>query len=747
MPTTNESIRLSVSGMSCAGCVGTVEDALRAVPGVAEANVNFAEHTAQVQGDVDADALVAAVRKAGYDAAELRGVADEADKEAAELAHYRKLLRQALVAGAVALPLVIGDMLLGLVPMLHDPGGRAFWFAVGLATLVVLVYSGGHFFTGAWKSFRNHHANMDTLIALGTGAAWVYSMVVVAFPDSVPVLARHAYFEAAAVILALINLGSALEMRARGKTSLAIKRLIGLQPKTARVVRDGREVDVPIAEVGLDETLRVRPGEKIPVDGQLIEGHSSVDESMLTGEPVPVEKSVGDMVVGGTFNKSGSFLFQAKRIGKDMALARIVELVRQAQNSKPAIGRLADRISAVFVPTVLIIAVITFLLWYNLGPDPRLSYALVAAITVLVIACPCALGLATPISIMVGVGKAAEHGILIRSGEALQRAGQLSVIVLDKTGTVTLGQPRVTRIETATDWQEEDLLRLAASVEAGSEHPLAEAVLESAQARALLTSPVEAFSATVGGGVSGQVETRRVAIGNPRFLTQQGVKLGDWKERGANLAAQAQTPLYIAVDGQMAGMIGVSDPIKPEAKDAIAAFHKAGLRVVMLTGDHRATAEAVARVLNIDEVHAEVMPADKTAEVANLQASGAVVGMVGDGINDAPALARADVGFAIGSGTDVAMESADVTLIGGSLFAVLDAIQISRATVRNIRQNLFGAFIYNALGIPIAAGVLYPLIGVLLNPMIAGAAMALSSVTVVSNANRLRAWKSTRGEV
>ena len=745
MQATEESIRLSVSGMSCAGCVATVEDALRAVPGVAEATVNFAEHTAQVRGSVDADSLVKAVRKAGYDAAELRGVADEEEKEAAEFAHYRKLLRQAAVAGVIALPLVIGDMLLHALPMLHDPGGRTFWFGVGLATLFALVYSGGHFFTGAWKSFRNHNANMDTLIALGTGSAWLYSMVVVIFPESVPVLARHAYFEAAAVILALINLGSALEMRARGKTSEAIKRLIGLQPRTARVLRNGVEVDVPISEVGLDETLRVRPGEKIPVDGVVIEGHSTVDESMLSGEPLPVEKDRGAEVTGGTLNKTGSFLFQAKRIGKDMALARIIELVRQAQNSKPAIGRLADRISAVFVPAVLIVAVVTFLLWYNLGPDPRLSFALVTAITVLVIACPCALGLATPISIMVGVGKAAEHGILIRSGEALQRAGQLSVIVLDKTGTVTLGQPRVTGIETAAEWGDADLLRLAASVEAASEHPLAEAIVESARAREIAPAAVSGFSAISGGGVRGEVDGRAVRLGNPRFLGGEGIALGDWESRGAQLAAQAHTPLYVAVDGHIAGLIAVADPIKPDARASIDALHAAGLRVVMLTGDHRVTAEVVARELGIDAVRAEVLPADKAGEVARLQAEGAVVGMVGDGINDAPALARADVGFAIGTGTDVAMESADVTLIGGSLYGVLDAIQISRATVRNIRQNLFGAFIYNVVGIPVAAGMLYPLIGMLLNPMIAGAAMALSSVTVVSNANRLRAWRSARG--
>lgn len=739
-----EPIRLSVSGMSCAGCVATVEDALRAVPGVAEANVNFAEHTAQVRGAVSADTLVAAVRKAGYDAAELRGLADQEEKEAAEFAHYRRLLRKTAVAALVAVPLMVGDMLLGIFPMLHDPGGRALWAVVGVATLGVLVYSGGHFFTGAWKAFRNHNANMDTLIALGTGSAWLYSMVVVAFPDSVPVLARHAYFEAAAMILALINFGGALEMRARGKTSEAIKRLIGLQPKTARVVRDGQERDVPIAEVGLDETVRVRPGEKIPVDGVVIEGRSTVDESMLTGEPVPVEKAPGAEVVGGTLNKSGSFLFQAKRIGKDMALARIIELVRQAQNSKPAIGRLADRISAVFVPAVLIVAVLTFLAWFNLGPDPRLSYALVTAITVLVIACPCALGLATPISIMVGVGKAAEHGILIRSGEALQRAGQLSTVVLDKTGTVTLGQPRVTAVETGAGVAEDELLRLAASLEAGSEHPLAEAVVESARGRGLALAAAEGFAATAGGGVAGTVDGRWVALGNPRFLTAQGIELRDWRARGEALAAQAQTPLYVAVDGRVAGVLGVSDPIKPEARAAIEAMHAAGLKVVMLTGDHRVTAAAVARELGIDAVLAEVLPADKAAEVAALQARGEIVGMVGDGINDAPALARADVGFAIGTGTDVAIESADVTLIGGSLLGVLDAIRISRATVRNIRQNLFGAFVYNTLGIPVAAGVLYPLIGMLLNPMIAGAAMALSSVTVVSNANRLRGWRSAR---
>ena len=739
-----EPIRLSIAGMSCAGCVAAVEEALRSVPGVREAVVNFAEHTAQVTGEVTADALVEAVRKAGYDAAELRGLADEEEKEAAEFAYYRRLLRQAAVAALVAVPLLVGGMA-GWLPDLETGGGRLFWFGAGLVTLGALIYSGGHFFTGAWKSFRNHNANMDTLIALGTGAAWVYSMAVVLFPGAVPVLARHAYFDTAVVILALINLGSALEMRARGKTSEAIKRLIGLQPRTARVVREGREIDVPIEEVGLEETVRVRPGEKIPVDGVVIEGHSTVDESMLTGEPVPVEKGPGDEVVGGTLNKSGSFLFKAKRIGKDMALARIIEMVREAQNSKPAIGRLADRVASVFVPAVLVIVVLTFLAWFNFGPEPRVSYALVTAITVLVIACPCALGLATPISIMVGVGKAAEHGILIRSGEALQRAGSLTTVVLDKTGTLTLGRPRLTAIE-AADGAEDELLRLAASLEAASEHPLAEAVVEGARERGIEPEPVEGFAAETGRGVRGQVAGREVLIGNQAFLEAAGIAPGALVERAEVLAADAHTPLFVAVDGAAAGVLGISDPVKGDAAAAVRAMHRAGLKVVMVTGDHRATAEAVAARLGIDEVRAEVLPADKAERVAEFQARGEVVGMVGDGINDAPALARADVGFAIGTGTDVAIESADVTLMRGSLFGVLDAILISRATVRNIWQNLFGAFIYNSLGIPVAAGVLYPFTGMLLNPMIGGAAMALSSVTVVSNANRLRWFRPVREE-
>lgn len=733
--------RLSISGMSCAGCVATVENALKNVPGVTEANINFAEHTATVQGAVDANALLAAVAASGYSAAPLRGAEDESEKEAAERAHYRGLLRKFIVALVVGLPLMLVEPF-GVMLMLDTPNGRVFWSLVGVLTLGVLAYAGGHFFRGAWKAFRAHNANMDTLIALGTGAAWVYSMLVVAFPGLVPSLARHAYFEAAAIIIALINLGQALEMRARGKTSEAIKRLIGLQPKTARVLRDGKELDVPISEVGLDETLRVRPGEKIPVDGAIIDGHSTVDESMLTGEPMPVEKKAGDEVVGGTLNKSGTFLFQAKRIGADTALARIIEMVRRAQSTKPAIGRLADRISAVFVPAVLIIAVLTFLAWFNFGPEPKLSYMLVTTMTVLIIACPCALGLATPISIMVGVGKAAEYGILIRNGEALQQAGKLTAVVLDKTGTITAGRPAVTALIPAPAWDERSLLTVAASVETGSEHPLAEAIVLAAKEKGVALLSVSGFEAIAGHGVSATVGNKKVLFGNARLMQKHGVALDDLPARAADLAARAQTPMYLAVDGAAAGIVAVADPIKADSKAAIARLRALGLKVIMITGDNRATAEAVAREVGVDEVLAEVLPGEKRERVAGLQQCGAIVGMVGDGINDAPALAQADVGCAIGTGTDVAIESADVTLMRGSLHGVADAIAISRATVRNIKQNLFGAFVYNVLGIPVAAGVLYPFTGLLLSPIIAGAAMAMSSVTVVTNANRLRWFKS-----
>ncbi|VAW85146.1 Lead, cadmium, zinc and mercury transporting ATPase; Copper-translocating P-type ATPase [hydrothermal vent metagenome] len=737
---TEKQPRLSIGGMSCAGCVASVERILQAVPGVDSAAVNFVEHTAEVSGSVSAQVLIDAVVAGGYEAAELKGTTDEAEeKEAAEFAHYRSLLKKALVAGVVAAPLM-AMMLFGAMPMLEG-GGRIFWALVAMVSLFVMVYSGGRFFTGAWKAFKAHNANMDTLIALGTGTAWLFSFSILIWPTLVPPEAHHLYFEAAVMIIALINLGAALEMRARGKTSEAIKHLIGLQVKTARVVRNGKEIDMPIEQVAVNETLRVRPGEKIAVDGVIIEGHSNIDESMISGEPLPVEKNIGDEVVGGTLNKSGSFLFSATRIGADTALARIIEMVRQAQNSKPAIGRMVDRVAGVFVPIVLLITVITFIVWFNFGPEPKMAYVLLTTMTVLIIACPCALGLATPISIMVGVGKAAEYGVLIRNGDALQRAGQLTTVVLDKTGTVTEGRPAVTSVIPAAGWDEMTLLSVAASIETGSEHPLAEAVVAAANGRGLSLSPAEGFEAIAGHGVRAQVDGVSVLFGNRKLMDDHLIELNDLPEVAAGLAAKGETPMFLAVDGVAAGIVAVADPVKADSKAAIARLRKVGIQVVMLTGDNAVTAAAVAKQVGITEVIADVLPADKSARVAALQAEGEVVGMVGDGINDAPALARADVGFAIGSGTDVAIESADVTLMRGSLHGVIDAIAISKATVRNIKQNLFGAFIYNSLGIPIAAGVLFPLFGLLLNPIVAGGAMAMSSLTVVSNANRLRLFK------
>ena len=722
--------------MTCAGCVSAVEKALQSVPGAGQVAVNFAEHTATVQGAASADSLVQAVRAAGYDAAELRGLADEEEKEAAEFTAYRRQLRRAGVAALLAVPLMVSGMVLDGLPPVTE--GRSLWLFIGVLTLGVMIYSGGHYYRGGWQRLKHGTTNMDTLIAMGTASAWLYSMTVVLFPHAVPVLARHAYFEAAVFILAFINLGGALEMRARGKTVAAIKRLIGLQPRTARVVREGRELDLPIEEVGLDETLRVRPGERIPVDGEVIEGDSEVDESMLTGEAMPVAKHAGDELFGGTGNLHGTLLFRSTRIGKDMVLAHIIERVREAQNSKPAIGRLADRVSAVFVPAVLVFSVITFLLWYNLGPEPRLSYALVTAITVLVIACPCALGLATPISIMVAVGKAAELGVLIRNGDALQQAGELTTLVFDKTGTLTEGRPAVVDVRPAAGFTAEELLRLAGAVEKGSEHSLATAIVARARQQGGRLPRVRQFQALPGKGVLGEVDGARVVVGTRRFMQEQGLGLAHWQQDLQQVASQGRTPVLVAVEGSVAGLLVIADPVRPEAGEFIQALRQQGINPVMMTGDLQLTAQSVAAELGIETVFAEVLPAHKADQVKALQAQGEKVGMVGDGINDAPALAQAHVGIAMGSGTDVAIESADMTLMRDSLWAILDAIRLSRATVRNIKENLWGAFFYNGLGLPIAAGALYPFTGMLLNPMLAGAAMAMSSVTVVSNANRLR---------
>ncbi len=732
-----QEIRLSILGMSCAGCIAAVDTALRGVEGVITVDVNFADHSATVTGNAEPEFMKQALKAAGYDAAIMEGFEDPELETQQEQQRYQDLMRKAFVAGGLGLPLMAGAHL-GWFPDMGTPSGTWFWSEVALLTLLVLFYSGGHFYVNAFKLLRVKQANMDTLIAMGTGSAWLYSCVVIDYSKLLPPLSAHAYFEASAVILAFINLGNALETRARGKTSSAIRALIGLQPRTARVVRDGLEIDIAIDQVGLGETLRVRPGEKIPVDGVLLEGHSTVDEAMLTGEPLPAEKLQGVTVAAGTINQQGSFLFTATRIGRDTALAQIIHSVRQAQNAKPAIARLADKISSIFVPGVVAFALFTFLLWLAFGPEPALGYAFVTSMTVLVIACPCALGLATPISVMVAVGRAAQMGILIRKGEALQSAGKLSCLVLDKTGTVTTGKPSLASVIAFDGVDENEVLRLAASLESGSEHPLAAAILAAAEAKAIKLDKVRKFQAITGHGIVGRIAERQCLLGNVALLAEHGIQSVQYNNKIAELAALGQTPVFLVVENRIVGIVSVADPVKSDSAQAIRNLLAQGVRVLMVTGDNEMTAHAVAAQVGIREIRAQVLPQDKALIVQTLQAEGETVGMVGDGINDAPALAQANVGFAIGSGTDVAIESADIVLLQGSLLKVSEAIALSKLTVRNIKQNLLGAFIYNTIGIPVAAGLLYPLFGIFLNPMLAGAAMALSSVTVVSNANRLR---------
>ena len=735
---------LIIDGAGCASCVGKIETALKNVNGVDNAQMNFALRTVVVDGEVDSEDLVQAIESIGYNARSAEDTSDDElldEKEIADQKYYTSLMRQMWIALGLGVPLMIYSIAGG--PMTVDTMlERGIWLFIGILCAAIMYFAGKHFYIGAWKSFVNHSANMDTLIALGTGTAWIYSMVVVFFPMAVPEMARHVYFEATAMIIGLIDLGLALEVKARGRTSEAIKRLIGLQAKTARVVRDKKEVDIAIEQVLLNDIVRVRPGEKIPVDGLVIEGHTSIDESMLTGEPMPVAKEEEDEVVAGTLNKTGSILFKATRVGKDTALAQIINMVKRAQNSKPPIGRLADAISAYFVPVVMIISIISALVWLNFGPDPALAFAVVSATTVLIIACPCALGLATPMSVMVGVGKAAEAGVLIRNGEALQTASKITAMILDKTGTITEGSPTVTDILVADkSYTEKYILTIASSIESRSEHPLAQAIVDSAIAQGIDPKGISDFQAIAGHGIEAKLEDHNLLFGNQKLMFKKGVFLGEFVSKAQKLADEAKTPMYLAIDNKLAAIIAVSDPIKEDSIEAIKRLQSSGIRVVMLTGDNRATANAVAKKVGIKEVFAEVLPEDKSNKVAELQAQNEIVGMTGDGINDAPALALANVGFAIGTGTDVAIESADITLMRGSLHGLADAIAVSKATLRNIKQNLFGAFIYNVAGVPFAAGLLYPFFGLLLNPVIAGAAMAFSSLTVVSNANRLRLFK------
>jgi P-type Cu+ transporter len=747
-----ENRTLKLRGMSCASCASKIETAIRSVPGVAQSNVNFATEQANVSYDAsqtDIATIQAAVASAGYAAqpisADVLVAPDDADRRE-QRRESRQLLRKIWFSGFISIILVIGSfpamtgLPIAFIPMWwHNP-----WLQLGLTTPVI-VWAGSAFFINAWKAVKRHTATMDTLVAIGTGSAYTYSLFPTVFPGwfTAQGIAPDVYYEAVAVIITLILLGRLLENNAKGQTSEAIRKLIGLQAKTARVMRDGRETDIPIADVLLNDIILVRPGEKIPVDGKITEGRSTIDEAMVTGESLPVKKQVGDDVIGATINKTGSFKFRATRIGKDTFLAQIVKLVQQAQGSKAPIQRLADQVTGWFVPVVIAIAITTFVLWYNLMGNPTL--ALITTVGVLIIACPCALGLATPTSIMVGTGKGAEHGILIKDAASLEQAHKLQTIVLDKTGTITEGKPTVTDFVTmkGADRPDLKLLSLVAAVERNSEHPLAEAVVQYAQVQGAEPIDAQDFGAIAGSGVQGMVANQLVQIGTQRWMKELGIITTDLQSPRERLENDGKTVVWLAVAGQIKAIIAIADAVKPSSVKAIRALQKLGLEVVMLTGDNHRTAEVIAREVGIQRVMAEVRPDQKVAQIQAIQAEGKRVAMVGDGINDAPALAQADVGLAIGTGTDVAIAASDITLISGDLNGIVTAIQLSHATMRNIQQNLFFAFIYNTLGIPIAAGILYPIFGWLLNPMIAGAAMALSSVSVVTNALRLKNFKPT----
>jgi Cu+-exporting ATPase len=774
-------VELPITGMTCANCAATVERTLnKKVAGVVAANVNFATEKATVEyipGQVTHADMVTAIEKAGYGVVEADAGELEDAEQAAREAEIRDQTRKFWIGVLFSLPLFLLSMardfgLLGA--WAHQPWVN--WLMLAMATPVQF-YVGWDYYVGSWKALRNGSANMDVLVAMGSSVAFFYSVLVtIALTLGSTALGMHVYFETAAVIITLIKLGKVLEARAKGQTSAAIKKLMGLRAKTARVVRDGQEVDIPIEQVRVGDTVIVRPGEKVPVDGVVVEGHSAVDESMLTGESLPVDKKHGDEVIGATINKQGMLKFEATKVGAETALAQIIRLVQEAQGSKAPIQRLADQVASVFVPVVIGIAIVTFLVWWlviGVGFTP----AMIRMVAVLVIACPCALGLATPTAIMVGTGKGAEHGILFKNSEALERAHSLKVIVLDKTGTITVGEPSVTDVvtkyqvlgiggageekltarqpglATSLDSQVLDslspdtLLRLAASAERGSEHPLGEAIVRAAQARGLSLAQPDRFEAVAGQGVVAEVEGRQVALGNLKMMNRRSVHLNGLGAEAERLATEAKTAMWVAVDGEAAGVIAVADTIKPGSKDAVEKMQRLGLQVVMMTGDNKATAGSIAQEVGIDWVLAEVLPGDKAAEVKKLQAEEiGLVAMVGDGINDAPALAQADVGIAIGTGTDVAMETADVTLMRGDLRSVPQAIALSRATMRTIKQNLFWAFFYNLILIPVAAGVLYPftfLPDILrsLHPVLAAFAMAFSSVTVVTNSLRLRRVK------
>ncbi|TNL06452.1 Cu+ exporting ATPase [Kosakonia cowanii] len=729
----DDSQQLLINGMSCASCVSRVQKALQAVPGVTQARVNLAERTALVMGSAPAAELVSAVEQAGYGAEAIEDDIKRRERQQeTALATLKRFRWQAIVALLVGVPI----MLWGMIGdnMMVTEANRSLWLGIGVLTLAVMVFAGGHFYTSAWKSLRNGTATMDTLVALGTGAAWLYSMSVNIWPQWFPMEARHLYYEASAMIIGLINLGHMLEARARQRSSKALERLLDLTPPTARVVTPEGEKNLPLAEVQPGMTLRLTTGDRVPVDGEIRDGEGWFDEAMLTGEPVPQQKGAGETIHAGTVVQDGSVLFTASAVGSHTTLSRIIRMVRQAQSSKPEIGQLADRISAVFVPVVVAIALLSGAIWYLFGPAPQIVYTLVIATTVLIIACPCALGLATPMSIISGVGRAAEFGVLVRDADALQRASTLDTLVFDKTGTLTRGKPEVVSI-TALEGDETSALRLAAALEQGSSHPLAHAIVEKAASDAL--PEVKQFRTLRGLGVSGEIDGQRVLLGNQALLAEQQIDTRALDEEIAAQASRGATPVLLAVEGKARALFAIRDPLRDDSVQALQRLHRAGYRLVMLTGDNPTTANAIAKEAGIDEVIAGVLPDGKAEAIKQLQQQGRQVAMIGDGINDAPALAQADVGIAMGGGSDVAIETAAITLMRHSLMGVADALAIANATLRNMKQNLLGAFIYNSLGIPIAAGILWPLTGTLLNPVVAGAAMALSSITVVSNANRL----------
>jgi Cu+-exporting ATPase len=736
-----------------------VESALNRLPGVVNATFNLATMEVRVEyipGSTDAAQIKEAIEEFGYKVHPVPGAGEDPStavyEDEARAAEYRDLKRKFWIAAILSLPVLIIAMSHGKIAFLNFPGVN--WLQLALTTPVVL-YCGLQFYRGAWASFRHRAADMNTLIAIGTGTAYLYSVAATIAPGFFALANAHnpmavigmtptapVYFEAASVIIALILLGRMLESRAKGQTGDAIRRLLGLQAKTARVLRDDSEIDIPVEEVVPGDLLLVRPGEKIPVDGRLEVGASTIDESMLTGESLPVEKTTGDEVFAGTINRTGAFRFRATKVGKDTALAQIVRMVQEAQGSKAPIARLADVISGIFTPVVLCIGVATFVIWFVAAPvDTRFTMALVNFVSVLIIACPCALGLATPTAIMVGTGKGAENGVLIKGGESLETAHRLQTIVLDKTGTITMGKPSVTDILPAKDITEDELIRLVASAERSSEHPLGEAIVKAALERGLNLSNPTSFNALAGHGIEAQVDGHELILGNAKLMRDRNINLTSFETLAEELASDGKTPMFAAIDGRLAGIIAVADPVKPESRDAITAMQRLGLEVVMMTGDNRRTAEAVARQVGITRVLAEVLPGGKADEIKRLQQEKRIVGMVGDGINDAPALAQADVGIAIGTGTDVAIEASDITLIKGDLRGVVTAIALSKATIRTVKQNLFWAFAYNTIGIPLAAGLLYPFTGWLLSPIIASAAMSLSSVSVVTNSLRLRRFR------